>query len=760
MRTFGELAATLAAVLVLLLLGAGTAKAQTTQVSNTGQTLADGSLIVGFSGGSKWENSTSFTTGSQSGGYTLHSVDVRFGSASSGCSPSASIYSTTSGGAPDSSVHALTSPSSVAANAVNTFTAASGATLDASTTYSVVLQQNGNSGSCSLKRTDSSAEDAGAATGWSIANDRRWRDAAADTPTWTSSSSILLIAIKTVAAAPTPGVTAARVDGKTLNVIFDTALNTESKPASSAFAVIATKAGSSRTIAGASALVSIAGNRVTATLTSAVVADETLLVRYDKPASGAVLEDSSGTALPSVADRTAVNGADDTTAPTLVSATVNGSTAVLTFNETLDTNASKDQFFFRAHATTPAGAGAAATGIAISGSKVTLTLAGAVTHGHKVQMSYNRLIAQRSGNLRDLAGNEWGEQSFTSNTITNITGTTPRPVLATVNGTTLTITLSHDLDTGSVPAASAFTVRADGHDVDLGGTTPVAVSVRTVTLTLAAAVAAHEKVTVRYDRPATGRLRNTGGIETQSFANLAAANVTPTPATRIVSVAIVSKPSHDTNSDNTADTYGLVGHDPDENGVFRQKSGEHVLVRVTWSADVIWDVPAGGDLSVPLDVGGSEKAASLRKGRATRGRARSLVFGYQVQAADTDTDPEGFELTPTAAGDLVVLSGGATLLDAQGRAVSRSHPGFSGGATHKVNGGLTPVADATPPKLVHATVNGATVTLTFDDDVKTSTATPTAKDRAELAFAFTIQGGRHAGAVIVNQGPHRAMAFP
>ena len=59
-----------------------------------------------------------------------------------------------------------------------------------------------------------------------------------------------MIAIKTAAdsPAPTPGedagvdVTAARVDGKTLTVIFDAALNTESKPASSAFAVIATEA--------------------------------------------------------------------------------------------------------------------------------------------------------------------------------------------------------------------------------------------------------------------------------------------------------------------------------------------------------------------------------------------------------------------------------------------------------------------------------------------------------------------------------------
>ena len=516
---------------------------------------------------------------------------------------------------------------------------------------------------------------------------------------------------------------------------------------------------------GASATaIAISGRTVTLTLASAVTHGQTVQMQYARNTVQPELNlrdlagNDWGTLLFGTVSVTNNTPAVDTTRPSVVSATVNGSTAVLTFNEELDTNPVPARSFrFRAHATTPSGAGASATAIAISGRTVTLTLASAVTQGQIVQMQF----VPQTERLRDLAGNGWRQKVYGAVSITNDTpapGTTPQPVLATVNGTTLTITMPNFLDTGSVPAASAFTVRADGDPVALvsgTGTTPVAVSGKTVTLTLVAAVAAHEKVTVGYHRPATGRLRNTGGTETQSFANVAAANVTPTPATRIVSVAIVSKPSHDTNSDNTPDTYGLVGHDPDENGVFRQMRGEHVLVRVTWSADVVWDVPAGGDLSVPLDVGGSEKAASLRKGRATRGRARSLVFGYKVQAADTDTDAEGFELTPTAAGDLVVLSGGATLLDAQGRAVSRSHPGLSGGETHKVNGGLTPVADATPPKLVHATVNGATVTLTFDDDVKTSAATPTANDRAELAFAFTIQGGRHEGAVIVNQGPHR-----
>ena len=123
-------------------------------------------------------------------------------------------------------------------------------------------------------------------------------------------------------------VKSASVDGDELSVTFDTTLDATSKPAGSAFTVTASKAGSSRSIAGTAASVAISGRTVTATLSAAVAAGERLTVRYDKPASGAVLKESGGNALASFPDRPAGNVGGDTTGPAFVSAQANGATVI------------------------------------------------------------------------------------------------------------------------------------------------------------------------------------------------------------------------------------------------------------------------------------------------------------------------------------------------------------------------------------------------------------------------------------------------
>ena len=99
----------------------------------------------------------------------------------------------------------------------------------------------------------------------------------------------------------------------------------------------------------------------------------------------------------------------------------------------------------------------------------------------------------------------------------------PAPESATVDGTTLVLTHSEDLDTGSVPAASAYTVRVDGN-----GTTPSSVSVgtRTVTLTLATPVIDGQVVTVSYDMPASNPLQDVSGRNAPAFNNFAVTNNT------------------------------------------------------------------------------------------------------------------------------------------------------------------------------------------------------------------------------------------
>ena len=183
-----------------------------------------------------------------------------------------------------------------------------------------------------------------------------------------------------------------------------------SRPASSAFTVSASKPGSSRTIRGTAALVGISGKTVTATLSSAVTGDENLTVRYDKPASGAVLKDSSAVELSSFAGRPARN-ANETTPPRLSYSRVDGNALEVFWNEVLlkDLDApergSPPGSAFTVSATkdgsmrTIAGTGT----VALSGATATVTLASAVAGGETVTVSY---VKPDTNPLRDAAGNE------------------------------------------------------------------------------------------------------------------------------------------------------------------------------------------------------------------------------------------------------------------------------------------------------------------------------------------------------------------
>ena len=141
--------------------------ADVTLISNVGQTAATGAAQVSTS----QSQAQGFTTGSDSGGYTLGSVELAVSSFGGTASDiTVSIYSESSGD-PGTVVHTLTTPASISA-AVTTFTAPSGATLAASTTYYVVISTT--SSGISLSRTNATAEDTGGVSGWSIADSRRF----------------------------------------------------------------------------------------------------------------------------------------------------------------------------------------------------------------------------------------------------------------------------------------------------------------------------------------------------------------------------------------------------------------------------------------------------------------------------------------------------------------------------------------------------------------------------------------------------------
>ncbi len=185
----------LAALLLLAVAALGAtpheAQAQETLVSNTGQSTNPLARSIGATGTFNFWAAQAFRTGSHSRGYTLNEVRAAFG-AIFGTGVRVQIYSTTSGGAPDSSLFTLSNPATINSDASNTFSVSGTQTLSPNTTYAVVFSKQ-SAGTAALKTTSSNAQDAGAASGWSIGDQLHWRNQS--TAVWSTDATSLQIAI-------------------------------------------------------------------------------------------------------------------------------------------------------------------------------------------------------------------------------------------------------------------------------------------------------------------------------------------------------------------------------------------------------------------------------------------------------------------------------------------------------------------------------------------------------------------------------------
>ena len=158
-------------------------------VGNTGQTPKSTPDDFTF------DHAQPFTTGSNSGGYRLTGVDLRLSHAS-GTLPTYTVsIHRDSSDEPGSALGTLTNPASLPSSVSNVRYTAPGAgiTLAANTKYWVVIDVSTTSSTTTLQRTNSDAEDSGAAAGWSIGNQHEARVASGTT--WGSTNDALLIAI-------------------------------------------------------------------------------------------------------------------------------------------------------------------------------------------------------------------------------------------------------------------------------------------------------------------------------------------------------------------------------------------------------------------------------------------------------------------------------------------------------------------------------------------------------------------------------------
>ncbi|WP_294511086.1 SwmB domain-containing protein, partial [uncultured Intestinimonas sp.] len=154
--------------------------------------------------------------------------------------------------------------------------------------------------------------------------------------------------------------------------------------------------------------------------------------------------------------------AADTTAPTLSSAAIDGTSLVLTYDETLDESSTPDASDFTVSGIA---AGSDVSSVAVSGTTVTLTMANAAVFSDTVTISYTpgtNPIQDEAGNQADSLSGE----SVTNNTVEPDT-TAPTLSSATIDGTSLVLTYDETLDESSTPDASDFTVSgiAAGSDV-------------------------------------------------------------------------------------------------------------------------------------------------------------------------------------------------------------------------------------------------------------------------------------------------------
>jgi len=195
-----------------------------------------------------------------------------------------------------------------------------------------------------------------------------------------------------------PAFQSGSVNGSTLTMTYGEALDAASKPAASAFAV------SVNGVARGVSAVGISGSTVSLTLASAVTAGQTVRVAYTKPASSP-LQDVAGNdavSLPSttVTNSTPGGGGGDTTPPVFQGASVSSSTLTMIYSENLDPGSKPSAIAFTVRVS---GVNRSVYVVTISGSRVILTLAGSVSVGQVVSVSYT---APATSPLQDLAGND------------------------------------------------------------------------------------------------------------------------------------------------------------------------------------------------------------------------------------------------------------------------------------------------------------------------------------------------------------------
>ncbi|MDE2842977.1 MAG: SwmB domain-containing protein, partial [Chloroflexota bacterium] len=261
----------------------------------------------------------------------------------------------------------------------------------------------------------------------------------------------------------------------------------------------------------------------------------------------------------------------------------------------------------------------------------------------------------------------------------NVAAAHPPPAFwwADVEGATLTVNFDRDLATGSAPAGSAFTVSVTapgGTARTISGAGTASISGKAATVTLAGPVAHGETVRVSYARPSANPLLGAGrgGLVVGGFANKWTDNHTKRGAVYPVHFTDVGLGS--STGPNAPTGYAVPG-------------------------------PGGGQITLHWTPATSGPAASSWNVRHRKAAVGGFPGGTDISAATRSHTITGLE--PGIAYDIRVIgwTGG-----------SPSQPGDVAQANNVV------AAHPSPPGFLWARVEGATLTVNFDEDLDTASA--------------------------------------
>ena len=534
-------------------------------------------------------------------------------------------------------------------------------------------------------------------------------------------------------------------------------------PAISAFSLTS---GSSAVTAAA-----ISGSAVTLAVSPALAEGASAALAYAPPtgATAAKLRDADQGKLPVAAFSVTVDNRTDTV-PVLASATVNGSALTLAFDQALSASHVPAGSAFTV---TVAGSSRAVSGVSLSGSAATLALASAVAHGEAVTVAYT---APSSNGLRDGSGN--AVASFSAVSVSN---TTPAPLpaldAATVDGTAVSLTFDGNLEANASLDKSAFTF-TPSRTVSAASASGSAVSI-----TLGEEIAEGASLSVSYSPPSTASagIRAADGRALAGFSqsltndtdtapalssaavNGAALTLTfdqalkasSVPAASAFSVMVAGSARSVSAVRLSGSTAALTLASAVAHGeavtVSYAPPGSSPLVDGTGNAVAAFGpVAAANNTPKPLPT----VSSATVNGTAVRlGFSGNLTAGSSVPASAFTFTPANTASSISVSGAALTMTLGTTVAEGAALSVAYAPPtaanmrllAADGRAIAAFSTALVNETD-TAPVLTGATVDGAALTLAFDQ------ALGHAAEPSSSAFTVTVAGSAATVSAVASSG--------